>query len=126
MPIVFVIARDWILRMAVRAELREHGIEALGMESAEDAGRTLASGTMPAAIVLEASAEILGNGAMQTLLRRVPSVLVASRSDAIPLPAASPDANADSNKIVAVLYRPVRIGEIVERVRDLVAKGHAA
>jgi hypothetical protein len=110
--------------MAVRAELREHGIEALGMESAEDAGRALASGTMPAAIVLEAAAEILGNDAMQTLLRRVPSVLVASRTDAIPLPAASAD--ADSNKIVAVLYRPVRIGEVVERVRDLVAKGHAA
>ena len=41
MPVVFVVARDWTLRMGVRAELRELGIEALGMESAEDAGRAL-------------------------------------------------------------------------------------
>ena len=112
--------------MAVRAELREHGIEALGMESAEDAGRALASGTMPAAIVLEATAEILANEAMQTLLRRVPSVLIASRTETVPLPDTSSDATGSGSRIVAVFYRPVRIAEIVERVRDLLAKGHAA
>jgi hypothetical protein len=126
MPIVFVIARDWILRRALRAELREIGIEALGMETAEDAGRALASGTMPAAVVLEASDEILGNDAMRTLLRRVPSILIASRTETVSLPAPSSDADGRGNEIVAVLYRPVRIGEIVERVRDLLAKGHAA
>src|ERR1700730_13194111 len=39
MAIVFVIARDWTLRTPVRAELRELGIDALGMESPEDVGR---------------------------------------------------------------------------------------
>ncbi len=126
MPVVFVIARDWILRMALRAELREIGIEALGMETAEDAGRTLASGTMPAAIVLEATAGIVESDAMQTLLRRVPSILIASRTETVNLPAASSDAIGSGSRIAAVFYRPVRIGEIVERVRDLLAKGHAA
>ena len=118
MLVVFVIARDWILRMALRAELREFGIEALGMETAEDAGRALASGTMPAAIVLEATSGIVENAAMQTLLRRVPSILIASRTETVDLPPAPSDA--------AVFYRPVRVGEIVDRVRDLLATGHAA
>ena len=112
--------------MALRAELREIGIEALGMETAEDAGRALASGTMPAAVVLEDSDEIRGHDAMRTLLRRVPSILIASRTETVSLPAPSSDADGRGNEIVAVLYRPVRIGEIVERVRDLLAKGHAA
>jgi hypothetical protein len=126
MPVVFVIARDWILRMALRAELREIGIEALGMETAEDAGRALASGTMPAAVVLEATAEIIENTAMQTLLRRVPSILIASRTETVNLPPAPSDAAGGGSRVAAVFYRPVRIGEIVERVRDLLAKGHAA
>lgn len=112
--------------MALRAELREIGIEALGMETAEDAGRALASGTMPAAVVLEATAEIIENTAMQTLLRRVPSILIASRTETVNLPPAPSDAAGGGSRVAAVFYRPVRIGEIVERVRDLLAKGHAA
>lgn len=33
MIVVFVIASDWTMRTAVRAELRELGIDALGMDS---------------------------------------------------------------------------------------------
>ena len=73
MAIVFVIARDWTLRAAVRAELCELGIEALGMESAEDVGRALAAGQLPAAVVLEGTAEIAGHPAVRKLIERVPA-----------------------------------------------------
>lgn len=115
MPVVFVIARDWTLRSAVRAELRELGIEALGMESGDDAGRALAAGQTPAAVVLEATSEIAADPAVHNLIERIPTVLVVSRTETVPLP-----------RVAAVLYRPVRIGEIVARVRDLLERGTAA
>jgi len=39
MPTVFVIGEDWTLRSLVRAELREHGIAALGMASPDEAAQ---------------------------------------------------------------------------------------
>ena len=114
MPVVFVIATDWKLRAAVRAELRERGIDALGMESAEDAGRALAGGATPAVVVLEANAELAGDSAIQGLVARVPTILVASRTETVELP-----------RVAAVFYQPVRIGEIVEKVSGLLARGQA-
>jgi hypothetical protein len=61
MPTVFVIATDWTLRTGVRAELLELDIDALGMDSADDAGRALADNQTPTAIVLEATAGLAGN-----------------------------------------------------------------
>jgi DNA-binding response OmpR family regulator len=115
MPVVFVIARDWTLRAGVRAELRECGIEALGMDAPADAGRAIASGQLPAAVVLEAIPELAGNLAIQRLVERVPTILIASRTETVPLP-----------PVDTVFYRPVRVGEIVTRVHDLIARGHAA
>ncbi len=115
MPVVFVIATDWKLRAAVRAELRERGLDALGIDSADDVGRALAGGAMPAAMVLEATAELAGDPAIQSLVGRVPTVLVASRTEAVPLP-----------RVAAVFYRPVRIGEIVDKVSELLARGEVA
>ena len=115
MPVVFVIAKNWKLRATVRAELRERGIVALGMDSAEDVGRALAGGAMPAVIVLEANAELDGDLAIQGLVARVPTVLVASRVETVALP-----------RVAAVFYRPVRIGEIVEKVSELLGRGEVA
>jgi len=115
MPVVFVIARDWSLRTGVRAELRERGIEALGMDAAVDAGRALALGEMPAVVVLEAVAELASDPAIRKLVERVPTILIASRTETLLLP-----------PVDAVLYRPVRIGEITGRVQELIARGHAA
>jgi DNA-binding response OmpR family regulator len=113
-PTVFVIATDWTLRAAVRAELRELGIDALGMDSADAAGRALADNQTPSAVVLEAAADLAGNPTIQNLVKRVPTVLIVSRTEALPLPPAA-----------AVLYRPVTIREIVDQVRALIARGHA-
>jgi len=115
MPVVFVIAKDWKLRATVRAELRERGIDALGMDSAEDVGRALAGGAMPAVIVLDANAELAGDPAIQGLAARVPTVLVASRVETVALP-----------RVAFVFYRPVRIGEIVEKVSELLGRGEVA
>ena len=115
MSLVFVIATDRKLRTAVWVELRELGIEALGMESFEEAGRAFARGRMPAAIVLEATPELVGNPAVPDLVKSVPTILIASRTVTMPLPPGA-----------AVLYRPVRIGDIVAKVRELLMRGHAA
>ena len=115
MPVVLVIATDWKLRAAVRAELRERGIDALGMDSADDVGRVLAADAMPAVMVLEANAELAGSPAIQKLVARIPTVLVASRTETVPVP-----------RVAAVFYRPVRIGEIVLKVSELLGRGEAA
>lgn len=104
---VFVIARDWNLRASVRAELRERGIEALGMETFDDAGEALAAGQAPAAVVFEPGAEGSGAAALRLLAKRVPVVVVASRSDPVEIAAA------------AILYRPVRVGDVVTRVIEI-------
>jgi hypothetical protein len=113
-PVVYVIASDWTMRTAVRAELREMGIEALGMDSAEDAGRAMASGQLPNVVVLEATEELLGDLRIQNLVRRFPAVVIASRTVKVSLPD-----TAD------VLYRPVRIADIVSRVSELLARDAA-
>ena len=115
MPLVFIIARDWQLRAGLRAELRERGIDALGMDSADDAARAFAEGQMPAVVVLEAIAEFAADAALQSLVKRVPTILIASRTETVPLPPAT-----------AVFYRPVSIGEITTRVLELLKSGHPA
>jgi DNA-binding response OmpR family regulator len=115
MPVVFIIARDWTLRAGLRAELRELGIDALGLESADDAGRAVAAGQIPSVVVLEAAALVAEGRTAEELVRRIPTILIASRTETVLLPPAR-----------AILYRPVRIGEIVARVRELLGQGHAA
>jgi len=115
MPVVFVIAEDWTLRTAVRAELREMGIEALGMESVEDAGRAIAEGAAPSAVVLEATSRNAGHKGLTSLARQVPVLVVASRTTTSPFP----------EQAAAVFYRPVRVAEIVARVKQLL-EGEAA
>lgn len=115
MPVVFVVASDWTLRTAIRAELRELGFEALGMEAADEVGRALASGEMPSAVVLEGTAQLAGDPAIGKLVEAVPTVLVGSRTERLELP-----------RVVAVFYRPVRVRELIAKVRELVQKGQAA
>lgn len=114
MPVVFVIAEDWTLRAGVRAELRERGIEALGMESADDAGAALAANEMPAAVVLDMGARAAADPAIQKLAERAPTILIASRTEA-----------ATHLKAAKIYYRPVRIAEIVDAVIELLGMQRA-
>ena len=147
MPVVFVIARDSKLRVAVRAELRERGIEALGMESPDEAGRAMAAGEMPSVMVVEGLPEFTADAAMQQLMKRVLAVVVASRIDKISLPGhsslpaerAAPD--QDSRETIRetirttqasatfrgkILYRPISVGQIVTQVLEFLNQGNAA
>ncbi len=121
MPTVFVISRDWTLRATVRAELRDLGVDALGMESSEDLAEALAHGKAPSAVVLDAASETATlsrpatRAAVANLAKRVPLLVVASRVDAAP----------PLEGATVVLYRPVRVGEIVACVQQLL-EGRAA
>ena len=123
MPLVFIIAQDWILRTAVRAELRERGVDALGMDTPDDLGRMIASGHIPALIVLEGVAELVSDAGVQTLISNVPTVLIASRTERILLSLRN-EGQAPCRG--AVLYRPVRISDVVSRVMNMLRKGQAA
>lgn len=114
MPLIFVIASDWKLRTSARAELLERGFKAMGMESPDDVGRAIASGELPAAIVLEATPQ-LASDSLRQLVARVPTVLIASRTETIDVPPVS-----------EVLYRPVRIGDIVQHVQKLLSQPRSA
>jgi DNA-binding response OmpR family regulator len=107
MPVVFIVSGDWDLRGAVRAELLEAGIEALGLETVEDMARVIASGISPSLIVLDGAQ--LHNSearrALENLSSRVPVLVIDSRlGPAPPLPGAT------------TMVRPVQIREIVARV----------
>jgi hypothetical protein len=115
MPVVYVIAQDWRMRTAVRAELRKMGAEALGMDSADDVARANASGRLPNVVVLEGTAELLGDPGIQNLVQRVPTILIAPRTVKDSLP----DAHA-------VLKRPIQVAKIVDRVSELLARDHSA
>jgi ABC-type sugar transport system substrate-binding protein len=108
MPVVYVIGEDWTLRAAVRAELRERGIEALGMETSADASAALAAGQTPSAIVLDENSKAASDPAIQKLVGRIPSVVVASRTATVRLGSAT-----------KTLFRPVQICEVVTAVLEL-------
>jgi len=124
MAIVFVIASDWQLRVTVRAELREINIDALGMDSPDDAGRALAANQMPDAIVLEATADVASNPAIQNLIKGVPAVVIASHTESLPSLAINDLSTLAPGSLV--LYRPVTVGDIVKEVRAILARSPAA
>jgi DNA-binding response OmpR family regulator len=107
MPVVFIVSGEWDLRGAVRAELREAGIEALGMETVEDMAQTIAGGIAPSLVVLDGAQlhHPETRQALQNLSSRLPFLVVNSRlSPAPPLPGAK------------TILRPVLVKEIVARV----------
>jgi hypothetical protein len=95
------------LRAAVRAELREAGVDALGLETADDVGRALARGVWPSLIVID-GAELASPAARQAMsnLARQTVVLVID----------SPTAPAPDLPGAERLARPLRVGDIVKRV----------
>jgi DNA-binding response OmpR family regulator len=107
MPVVFIVSREWDLRGAVRAELREAGIAAMGMQAVDDMARTIAGGIAPDLVVLDGRYlhDPPTRQALQNLASRVPVLVIDSRlNPAPPLPGAQ------------VLTKPVQVKEIVARV----------
>jgi DNA-binding response OmpR family regulator len=107
MPVVFIVSGDWDLRGAVRAELLEAGIEALGLETVEDMSRVIPGGIAPSLVILDGEQlhNPEGRRALENLSARVPVLVIDSRLDpAPPLPGAT------------TMLRPVQIREIVARI----------
>lgn len=114
MPVVFIISEEWMLRAGVRAELREKGIKAFGLESAEDVERAIANGESPQALVIDGHAKAASAPAVQELSGRVPAIVIAPRTTTIALGSAA-----------KVLFRPVQVGEVVVAVIDLLSGSRA-
>jgi hypothetical protein len=112
MPVVFIVSGEWELRGAVRAELREAGIEALGMETVEDMARMIASGVAPSLVALDGAQlhKPQTRAALQNLASRVPMLVIDSRVNPAP---ALPGAHT--------ILRPVQVKEIVARVLSMLS-----
>ena len=70
---------------------------------------------IPANSTLEATAGLVGNPRIQNQINRVPTIPIASRTETVPLP-----------PVAVVPFRPVRVGDVVAKVRELLMRGHAA
>jgi len=106
-PVVFVISPEWTLRTMVRAELREAGVEALGMEGIRDMVEALHRGIVPAMIVIDGIEleKPVTRETMEDMSRNIPTLIVESRLTPAPVPSSA-----------EVLRRPVRVQDIVSRV----------
>jgi len=110
MPVVFLVSGEWELRGAVRAELREAGVQALGMQTVDDMAQTIAGGVVPALVVVDGSClqKPQTRQALQSAARRLPLLIIDSRLyPTPPLPGAQ------------IIRRPVQVKEIVARVLSM-------
>jgi hypothetical protein len=107
MPVVFVISPDWTLRTMVRAELREAGIMALGMEATSDLEKDLRPGVAPSVIVLDG---------IELVDAAVRKMLEALAQDVAVLVLDSAITPALTFPCTEVLRRPVQVRDVVSRV----------
>jgi len=106
-PIVFVVSPEWTLRTMVRAELREAGVEALGMQAASDLVDALGRGVAPSMVVIDGIEleKPAAREALENMPRNIPILIVDSRIMTAPVLSSG-----------EVLRRPIRVQDIVSRV----------
>lgn len=111
---VLVVGREWKFRVLVRAELREAGYEALGLETLDDAGDLIARSLTPPVALLfdlaESSDPAREMARIPSLAGLLPVFLIAS-------PSLLPNA-ATIPEHVTLLLRPVSVADIVQAVRE--------
>jgi len=107
MPLIAVISREWDLRGAVRAELRNAGVTAYGLETVDDLGRLIASGIIPNAIVVDGTQlhDAIVRDAIATLAALHPVLVVDSHVHPAP-----------RIQGAQLLSRPVQVRTIVDWV----------
>ncbi len=106
--IVFIVGRDWKFRALLRAELVEKGFEAMGLESLDEAGRLLASGTLPRLTVFD----MTDFDAARDLAR----LLALAKSGRLLLLISPGMALPQELCSATTMARPVAIGTIVEEI----------
>lgn len=112
MPVVLIVSGEWDLRGAVRAELREAGIDALGLETVDEMGRMIARGVAPSLIVVDGAelGETKTRAAIENVSSRVPVLVIDSRLNPAPELAGA-----------ETMRRPVSVREIVSRVLEMLS-----
>lgn len=112
MPVVLIVSCVWDLRGAVRAELREAGVEALGLETIDEMSRMIARGVTPSLIVVDGAQlyEPQTRTAVENVSSRVPVLVIDSRLNPAPELAGA-----------ETMRRPVRVQEIVSRVLEMLS-----
>lgn len=112
MPVVLIVSGEWDLRGAVRAELREAGIDALGLETVDEMGRMIARGVAPSLIVVDGAelCETKTRAAIENVSSRVPVLVIDSRLNPAPELAGA-----------ETMRRPVSVREIVSRVLEMLS-----
>jgi hypothetical protein len=116
MAACFLAMRDDRIRALLRAQLREAGIEALGLESCDDLAEAIGGGAAPSVIVIDGAelSDAAAREALANVARRIPILVIDS-----------PTAPAAQVPGAERIWRPVGIGDIVARVTALLA-GHTA
>ncbi len=106
--VVFIIGRDWKFRALLRAELLEKGLEAMGLESLDEAGQLVASGTLPHLTVFDMTDYDAGRdlGRLLALGKSGRLLLLVSLGTKLPQELSG----------VTTLSRPITVGTIVEKI----------
>lgn len=112
---ICIVGRDWKFRALVRAELREEGYEALGLETLDEVGKAIARRDLsPAALVFDLSESDDPDrdlASLHSLAHSLPIILIASHAH-LPVPSALPEG-------ITLLYRPLAVSDVLNRVRAL-------
>ena len=111
---VLLVAPDWRTRALLRAQLLEEGLAVKAFESISDAAAALRKpAEEPGLIVLELSGSesAADNEQLSAWTRRMPVWAIAARS-------LSHEAGLQKYGFQAVLFRPLDVGELVERIKS--------
>lgn len=114
---VILLGKDWKSRALLRAQLIEDGIEVKAFDAVADAIEAAAGDRGPAPLLI---ADLAGSddptleaAQLAYWSRRIPIWIIASRS--------TTDAgDLEQRGFEAVLFRPVDVGELVERIKQRV------
>ena len=115
---LLLIARDWQSRTLLLAELQEAGYEVNAQDGLNRGLAAMASPHAPVTlIVIDLFEDPAGSpDTLQALMRLVPEVPVVLIAGTYQAPGSGAP---DSSRIVAMLHRPVSVGEIVNEVRRI-------
>ncbi len=110
---VILIGKDWKTRALLRAQLLEEGLKVEAYESLSGALEVLAGGSPAPLLLADLSAS--SNPAVEVAQlahwsKRTPIWIIASRS-------AVEERELQDSGFEAVLWRPIDVGELVERIK---------
>jgi len=114
---VLLIGKDWKTRALLRAQLLEEGVDVEAYESLADAlEASIGVGQAPALLIADVGESVDPKVEIAQLAhwsRRIPIWIIARRTVA-------DESEFEGRRFEAVLFRPVDLGELVERIKQRV------